>query len=193
MENHKKWETVSQEYVINSPFIKLRKDVCITDEQDIIDDYYVCEFPNWVNVVAVTPQNEVILVREYRYPIGEYAIAIPAGKVEDGETESDAAARELKEETGFCTKDDFIFLGSFYTNAANATNKVFTYLATNVSQVTNPEKTVGEKTEVEKMTWEEIENAIKTGTINQVFSVLALKLAEEWIEKVNKNAVVKRV
>lgn len=66
-------------------------------------------------------------------------------------------------------------------------------MATNVSQVTNPEKTVGEKTEVEKMTWEEIENAIKTGTINQVFSVLALKLAEEWIEKVNKNAVVKRV
>lgn len=100
----------------------------VNDHQDVIDDYYVCEFPNWVNVVAVTPQNEVLLVREYRYPIGEDAIAIPAGKVEEGEKESIAAARELKEETGFCTKDDFVLLGSFYTNAANATNKVFTFL-----------------------------------------------------------------
>ncbi len=177
--------------MINSPFIKLRKDVCITDEQDVIDDYYVCEFPNWVNIVAVTPQNEVILVREYRYPIGEYAIAIPAGKVEDGEIESAAAARELKEETGFCTKDDFVLLGSFYTNAANATNKVFTYLATNVERAADPEKAVGEKTEVKKMTWEEIGKAIESGIINQVFSVLALKLAEEWIKKVNENAVGK--
>lgn len=191
MESHKKWETVSQEYVINSPFIKLRKDVCITDEQDVIDDYYVCEFPNWVNIVAVTPQNEVILVREYRYSIGEYAIAIPVGKVEDGEIESAAAARELKEETGFCTKDDFVLLGSFYTNAANATNKVFTYLATNVERAADPEKAVGEKTEVKKMTWEEIGKAIESGIINQVFSVLALKLAEEWIKKVNENAVGK--
>lgn len=133
--------------------------------------------------MAVTPQNEVILVREYRYPIGEDATAVPAGKVEDGEKESDAAARELREETGYCTKDEFIFLGCFYTNAANATNKVFTYLATNVEQVTVPEKAAGEKTQAERMTWEEIGKAIESGTINQVFSVLALKLAEDYLKE----------
>ena len=74
-------------------------------------------------------------------------------------------------------------MGSFYTNAANATNRVFTYLATNVEQVADPEKAVGEKTEVEKMTWAEIGKAIQSGTINQVFSVLALKLAESYLRE----------
>lgn len=58
-----------------------------------------------------------------------------------------------------------------------------TYLAANVEQVTDPEKAVGEKTEADKMTWEEIEKAIESGTINQVFSVLALKLAEDYIRE----------
>ena len=178
-----KWKTVSQEYVIRTPFITVRKDACVTDDQDVIDDYYVLEYPNWVNIVAVTPQNEVVLVREYRYAIDDFTLAIPAGKVEKGEKEIDAAVRELKEETGFCAKDDPVFLGSFYTNAANATNKVFSYLVKNIEKVSDPQKAKGEKTEAVIMTWDEIRKAIDSGTINQVFSVLALKLAEEYLRE----------
>lgn len=70
----------------------------------------VVEAPDWVNVVALTPAGELVVVRQYRFGNGEVTTEIPAGIIEEGESSQNAAARELQEETGFIS-DNWEYLG----------------------------------------------------------------------------------
>lgn len=73
----------------------------------------VVDHPGGVTVVALTEKNEVILVRQFRYPYGEVLLEIPAGKLEKGEDPFEAAKREQLEETG-TTGENYIYLGDLY-------------------------------------------------------------------------------
>lgn len=83
-------------------------------------------------VVALTPENELLLVRQYRYPFGAVLTEVPAGKLDSpDEDPRSAALRELKEETG-ADADRLIDLGVFYPTCAYTNERIFMYLATNV-------------------------------------------------------------
>src|SRR5262245_568104 len=96
-----KWKTISSEYLFNDNWFKVRKEVCVTPGGKIVDPYYVYEFATWVGALALTEDNKIVMVRQYRHAIGETCIEIPGGCVDATDKSLEMAiARELLEETG---------------------------------------------------------------------------------------------
>lgn len=106
-----------------------------------IPDYWIMEYPPWVNVVAVTGNDDLVLLRQYRPGLGAVHYEIPAGVVEEGESVEDAARRELREETGF-VGGRWSQLTALSANPALQSNITTTYLAEGVTQgEASPEQT----------------------------------------------------
>jgi len=129
-----KWKTLTSEYIFKTPFGNLRKDSCELPDGNIIDDYYVNEHSNWVNAIVITKENQILLVKQYRYAGQDFFLEIPAGKPEESETYEEAILREVREETGYITKNEPILLGEFFINPATQNNKVISYLIVDAYQ-----------------------------------------------------------
>lgn len=132
----KPWQVEASDYLIKSKWLTVRQDAVRLPSGGFIPDYYVFEYPNWVNVIAVTTDGQLILVRQYRHGSAEVGYELCAGTVDpaDGASEAGlllAAQRELLEETGYGGGH----WEPFMTTSANTgthTNLNYTFLATGV-------------------------------------------------------------
>ena len=129
-----KWKTLSSEYIIQKPWATLRVDNCELPDGRIAKEYYVLEYPNWANAVAVTEDGQIIMVRQYRHSGGITSIEIPGGVIENGEEPLKAIERELLEETGYAF-NKFELVSTVYPNPATSNNVCFCYLATGGKKV----------------------------------------------------------
>ena len=93
------WKVLSSEYLFNEPWLTIRKDRCQLPNGHIVPAFYVNEYPDWVNVFALTEEGQVVMVKQYRHGIREISIELPGGVIDEGETPEEAARRELMEET----------------------------------------------------------------------------------------------
>ena len=84
--------------------------------------------PGGVGIVAVTNDNKVLMVRQYRYPMEEEILEIPAGKLDEGEDPFGCAVRELSEETGY-TAGKYVDLGAIYPSPGFCRETLYLYLA----------------------------------------------------------------
>lgn len=123
------WKLLSSEYLIKDSWATLRADTCQMPNGKIIKPYYVLEYPNWGNVVALTDDNKVILIRQYRHAAGEVILELPGGCIETGESLEEGIKRELLEETGYAF-NNFELLCTLYANPATGNNKTHCFLAT---------------------------------------------------------------
>ena len=121
-------ETLESKYIYKRPFGNIRNDKCKLPNKMIIDDYYVNEYPDWVNAFVITKDYQIILVEQYRHGGGDFFLEIPAGKRELHESDEEGILREVKEETGFISLKSPIFLGEYMVNPAIQNNKIKTYL-----------------------------------------------------------------
>ncbi len=94
------WKLLSSTYIHKGPWATLRTDRCLMPGGEIVEDYYVLEYSNWVNAVAVTEDNKILLVKQYRHAAGIVSLEIPGGVIDGDETPEHAIRRELLEETG---------------------------------------------------------------------------------------------
>ncbi len=123
------WRTLSSEPVVRNRWIDVRSDRCLTPSGAEISPYYVLTYPDWVHVVAVTPERGLVLVRQYRHAVGESVLELPGGGMEACEGEAEQAARrELAEETGF-RSERWSRISTLYPNPATHTNRVHAFLA----------------------------------------------------------------
>jgi ADP-ribose pyrophosphatase len=133
----------------------------------------VLEAPDWVNVIALTPDREVILVRQYRFGVGAVTTEIPGGIVDPGETSEVAARRELLEETGY-SAEKWTYLGSVEPNPAFLNNLCHHWLAEGARQVQLPRLDGGEDIRAATLTLPELQQAIAAGEIRHALVLTAV-------------------
>jgi 8-oxo-dGTP pyrophosphatase MutT (NUDIX family) len=156
------WKVVKSRYIVDDQWMKLRADECRTPDGHIVSPYYVLEYPTWVNVIALTPDKEVVLIRQYRHGIRQFITEIPGGAVsKDDPTIVHAVRRELLEETGYEVKE-VIETGSMSANPVNHTNKVHFHLAFDAEKTSEQTLELTEQIKVFLLPWNEfVERAYK--------------------------------
>ena len=132
------WECFDQKYLFRRPpWLVLRQQRFRLPTGREIADYWISEYPPWVNVVAVTRSGEFVFIRQFRPGIGAVHYELPAGVVEEGEDIEAAARRELLEETGF-TGGKWSLLTNLSANPALQNNMTTTFLAEGVERTKQP-------------------------------------------------------
>ena len=96
-----KWTTLSSRYLIRRPWLTARVDAVRLPNGVVNPEHYVLEYPEWVNVIALTTKDMMVMIRQYRHAVDDVLLELCAGTCEAGETPLQAAQRELREETGY--------------------------------------------------------------------------------------------
>ena len=143
----RKWKVLSTEYLIRRPWLTARRDVVQLPDGRVNPEYYILEYPDWVNVIAITKDGQVVLERQYRHGLGKTCYELPCGVIEAGETPLEAAKRELLEETGYAggTWKHWMTLSP---NPSTSTNLTHSFLAIGVEKVSGQHLDATEDIEV---------------------------------------------
>lgn len=139
--------------------------------------FYVLDCPNWVNIIPVTPEGNVILIEQFRHGLGEVVLEIPGGMVDEGEEPGATAARELQEETGFAA-EEIVYLGFNHPNPAIQGNRCFSYLARNVKKVSQPHFDTTEHIVTREVPLVQIPQLIADGTISHALVITAFHMLD---------------
>lgn len=136
-------------------------------------DFYCIESAEWVNVVPVTTDGQVVMVRQFRHGSQTLTLEIPGGMIDAGETPAEAALRELLEETGY-TAERAIPAGAVNPNPALFGNRVHTFVAPGVEKVAEIRNEGAEETWVELVPVSEIPRLVRAGEIDHALVLAGL-------------------
>ena len=140
----------------------------------VIPEYYVLEYPTWVNVIALTDDGKFVLVRQYRHALGETRYELCAGVCEEGEEPMAAAQRELFEETGYSGGEWELWM-TLSANASSMNNLTYCYLATGVKRTSTQHLDPTEDLTVHLVTRKRLYAMLKSDEFRQ-----ALMMAPLW-------------
>lgn len=174
----KPWKVLESSYL--QP--RFRIDKCELPNGKFLDAT-VLEFRSWANVLAITKDKQVVLVKQYRHGVEKVLIELPGGIVEDGEEPMDGIKRELLEETGYTTSN-IVEVGVIYPNPANQTNRLHCFLALDVEQVGAQNLDDGENIEVQLLPLDELTAMVKSGEFPHALHVAVLFIAFAHMKRI---------
>ncbi len=169
-----KWKTLSSEYLFKDTWFTVRVDTCEKPDGKIVAPYYVYEFPTWASALAITEDNKVVMVRQYRHAIEETIIEIPGGCVDDSDPSFEhAIARELMEETGY-EFSKYEYLGKISPNPSTYNYWIHMFLATWGKKAGEQKLDHNEEIEVVLLSIDELKQLLKDNAILQAMHVTAI-------------------
>jgi 8-oxo-dGTP pyrophosphatase MutT (NUDIX family) len=170
-----RWRKVSSEQLADCRVFRVRHDRSENSRDHTRHDFFVIEAPDWINVIPVTDEGEVVLIEQYRHGVEEISLEIPGGMMDEGESPRDTADRELFEETGYAARE-LVSLGSTRPNPAIQNNWVHTFLALGAERRGEPANDGTEQTIVRLFPLAEINSLVAQGRINHSLVVAAFHL-----------------
>ena len=167
-------ETINQETVFSGRIVEARVDTLLMpDGRQITRE--VIHHPGAVAIIPIDSDDSVLMVRQFRYPVGLELLEIPAGVIEEGESPDHTAQRELREETGYASKN-LRPLGGVYSSPGFCDEMLYIYLARDLVEGRLP----GDEDEditVERVPLSEVDRLIRIGEIQDAKSVAGLLMA----------------
>jgi ADP-ribose pyrophosphatase len=165
------WRRERSEQVADCRVFTVRRDHSTAAFDRRVHDFYVIEAPDWINVIPLTKDNQVVLIEQYRHGTEEVSLEIPGGMVDPGEEPHATAARELFEETGY-EAAEVVFLGKTRPNPAIQDNWIHTFLARGVERRREPANDSTERTRVRLEPLARIPSLIREGAIDHSLVVV---------------------
>jgi 8-oxo-dGTP pyrophosphatase MutT (NUDIX family) len=166
------WEVVGQTEPVDYKVFSLYHHQAVHPRTKQAHKYVVIDCPSWINVIALTKEQKVVMIRQFRHGTKSVTLEIPGGMVDPGEAPLVAAKRELQEETGYIA-DEWIELGVVEPNPAIQTNRCWTFLALDVHQSSETSFDPGEVIATELRELPSVPGLIASGEITHSLVVAA--------------------
>ena len=182
------WKTLGSKELLQAGLFRLRADRCELPDGRIMPNYYVMEFPDWVNIVPVTHDGKIIMVEQYRHASGKVHLEIPGGSTDSKgplgsivkEDPKRGALRELVEETGY-VPDDIRLVGKHYPNPAMQNNAMWTYIGFGCRKQGEPKPDPFEDIRVVELPVSEVYDRVRSGQIDHSIVVASLLYAMSFL------------
>jgi len=169
------WETISEDTKLTTPIFNITQRRSRLPAEDIEGEFYLLNPPNWINVIATTKENRVVLVEQFRHGLEKPTLEIPGGMVDPDESPLEASKRELREETGYTTEaGKWVELGEVSVNPAIQTNHTFTYWAQECELTAEQQLDRNERINIHTVPEDEFLNLVRNGTIHHSLVVAAV-------------------